>query len=284
MLIKTTCPAKINLFLKVLGKRHDGFHNLESLLAFTDLVDELEVAKITSPLQIEISGKFAHLVDPRNNLFTKILNYFFENFSITKNLHIKVIKNIPVGGGLGGGSSNAAQFMKILNKIFALNLSKKDLQKISLNFGSDIAFFFEDHASIIKGRGEIIENFSDFKPIPALLINPEIHLSTKEVFQKLGQNFSAEIPTADLLKKDILKLIKSLPNDLENPAISIVPNIGKILEELRKNNADFAEMSGSGASCFGIFLDEEKLEEAEKNLIKIFPNFFVKKIKILSHV
>lgn len=281
--MKTTCPAKINLFLKVLGKRSDGFHELESLLAFTDLCDELSVEK-SDELQIEISGKFARFVDPKNNLFTKILDFFSAEFGISKNLKITVVKNIPVGGGLGGGSSNAASFMKILNEIFSLNLSKKELQKISLNFGSDIAFFLEDHASIIKGRGEIIENFSDFAAIPALLVNPEIHLSTAEVFKKFGSNFSKEIPTKDLLEKDIIELIKSLPNDLEKPAISTVPVIGEILEELKNHNADFAEMSGSGASCFGIFLDEKKLEKAATDLSKKFPEFFVKKINILSHV
>lgn len=274
-------PAKINLFLKVLGKRSDGFHELESLIAFLDLHDELWVEK-SAEFSLEISGEFAQFVDLKNNLFTQILNYFSDNFGIAKNLKITVIKNIPVGGGLGGGSSNAALFMKCLNEIFALNLSKTELQKISLNFGSDIAFFFEERASIIKGRGEIIENFHAFSPLNAILINPKIHLSTKEVFNKFGTNFSAEIPTEKLMKMEIFELIKSLPNDLEKPAIATVGDIAVILDELRKNGADFAEMSGSGASCFGIFLDENDLNKAEENLQKKFPQFFVKRAKILS--
>jgi 4-diphosphocytidyl-2-C-methyl-D-erythritol kinase len=274
-------PAKINLFLKILGKRADGFHDLESLFAFLDLADELTVEK-SEKFSLEISGEFAALLDEKNNLFTKILDYFVAEFAVDKNLKIQITKNIPIGAGLGGGSSNAAAFMKILNENFALNLSKKDLQKISLKFGSDIAFFFEEQASIIKGRGEIIEKFHNFEPIPALLINPKIHLSTKEVFAKLNENYSKEIPTKNLLATEIFKLIKSLPNDLEKPAIALVPVIGEILEELRKNDADFAKMSGSGATCFGIFRDEKKLIEAQKNLTKKFPTFFVKETKILS--
>jgi len=275
-------PAKINLFLKVVGKRPDGFHALESLFAFLDLQDDLSVEK-SEKFSLEISGEFAQLVDLENNLFTKILDYFTQEFAVSKNLKIKVVKNIPVGGGLGGGSSNAASFMKCLNEIYALNLSKNDLQKISLNFGSDIAFFFEPCASIIKGRGEIIENFREFKPLSVLLVNPKIHLSTKEVFAKLNRNYSAEIPTKKLLETDILELIKSLPNDLEKPAIALVPVIGEILEMLKKNGAELVKMSGSGATCFGIFGDAEKLQSAQKNIAEIFPQFFVKRAKILSH-
>jgi len=273
-------PAKINLFLKVLGKRPDGFHALESLFAFLDLHDDLWVEK-NEKFSLKISGEFAQLVDLENNLFTKILDYFAQEFGTSKNLKIKVVKNIPVGGGLGGGSSNAASFMKCLNEIFALNLSKNDLQKISLNFGSDIAFFFEPCASIIKGRGEIIENFKSFAPISVLLVNPKIHLSTKEVFAKLNGNYSTEIPTKKLLESEIFDLT-ALQNDLEKPAIALVPIISEIIEMLKKNGAEFSKMSGSGATCFGIFFDEEKLKTAQKNIEKNFPQFFVKASKILS--
>jgi 4-diphosphocytidyl-2-C-methyl-D-erythritol kinase len=274
---KATCPAKINLFLKVTGKRPDGFHELESLFAFLDLADEFEVEK-SDKFKLEITGEFGNFVNLEDNLFTKILDFFAREFSISKNLHIKIKKNIPVGAGLGGGSSNAAYFMKALNEIFSLNLSKEKLQEISLNFGSDIAFFFEGKASIVKGRGEVIENFPEFKAITALLINPRIHLATKEVFQKFDGNFSKEIPTENLLKKDIFDLIKDFSNDLEKPAISIVPTIFEILEKLKNSGAKIAKMSGSGATCFGIFADEKKLDEAAKS----FPEFFVKKVRILS--
>ncbi len=275
------CPAKINLFLKVTDKRSDGFHDLESLLAFLDLADELEVKK-SDKFKIKFSGEFAKFVDVENNIFTKILNFFATEFSISKNLEIKIKKNIPIGAGLGGGSSDAAAFMKILNEIFTLNLSKNELQKISLKFGSDIAFFFENQASIIKGRGEIIKNFPLFFEIHALLINPKITLLTKEVFKKFGNNFSTKTITEELLKKDVFELIKNFPNDIEKPAIEILPIISKILKELKDSSADFVKMSGRGASCFAIFQDKKNLIKAEKNLTKKFPNFFIKKVKILS--
>jgi 4-diphosphocytidyl-2-C-methyl-D-erythritol kinase len=328
------CPAKINLFLKLTGRRDDGYHELESLFAFLDLADELTVTKKSVILEsqsdsrisgvlnskeklkrsstlcvkddesatIEVTGEFASFLDPQKNLFTEILDFFAAEFGITKNLHIKIKKNIPVGAGLGGGSSDAAFFMKGLNEIFSLNLSKEELQKISLKFGSDIAFFFEDHASLVKGRGEIIENFPDFKPITALLVNPRISLPTKEVFQKFDVMLSPACPEpvegskhdsspcpklcfdpstgSGQAELSITSMLKNFPNDLTKPAIAILPLISEILAELKNSGAKIAKMSGSGASCFGIFSDEKKLDEAAKK----FPKFFVKKVKILSHV
>ena len=275
---KSLCPAKINLFLKVVGKRADGFHELESLFAFTDLFDELSV-ELSDNFSLEISGEFARFVDQRNNLFVKILDFFSREFDVPKNLKIKIVKNIPVGSGLGGGSSNAAYFIKALNEIFSLNLDKKSLQEISLKFGSDIAFFFEDNASIVTGRGEMIENFSEFSPIMALLIHPKIGLSTKVVFQKLAGNFSQKITESKLRKMSIENLL-SLPNDLEQPAIATLFVIEEIIDQLKESGANFAKMSGSGSACFGVFFDKEKLAKAEAKCAKKFPNFFLKKITI----
>jgi 4-diphosphocytidyl-2-C-methyl-D-erythritol kinase len=290
-LIKYKCPAKINLFLKLTGKRVDGYHQLESLFAFLDLADELSISLLSHPElasrskpTIKITGEFANLVDPENNLFTKILDYFATEFSISKNLEIKITKNIPVGAGLGGGSSDAAYFMHGLNEIFDLGLSLPELQNISLKFGSDIFFLLGNKAAIVKGRGEIIEEFPQFSPIPTLLINPKISVSTTEIFNKFDGKFSQEIPTKDLLKKDVFDLIKNFSNDMEKPAISMLPLISEIIENLKNSGAKIAKMSGSGATCFGIFENEKTLDLAQKILSKKFPEFFIKKSQIRSTI
>lgn len=275
---KSLCPAKINLFLKIVGKRADGFHDLESLFVFTDLADELTV-ELSDKFSIEIAGEFAGFIDSKDNLFTKILDFFVSEFAVNKNLKIRIVKNIPVGSGLGGGSSNAAYFIKALNEVFALNLSKNQMQKISLKFGSDIAFFFENCASIVTGRGEILKNFSEFKPIPALLIHPKISLSTREIFLRLNGNFSKKIGENNLEKMAIEDFL-NLPNDLEKPAIASLPIIQEIISELKNSGADFAKMSGSGSACFGVFSDQQKLKSAEENLSKKYPQFFTKEISI----
>lgn len=281
MKISQKSYAKINLFLKVVGKKNQ-YHQLESLMAFLDLYDQIEICT-ASEFSCKITGEFANAVDDKNNILTKILDYFVAEFNISKNLEINLAKNIPVGAGLGGGSSNGCEFIKILNKIFSLDLNKEKMQEISLRFGSDIAFFFEDKASIIKGRGDIITNYRAFSPIEILLLNPKISLSTEKVFNNFDGNFSEEIPTSQLLKKDVFKLIKNMPNDLTKPAISIVPAISEILQELKNNQAEIAKMSGSGASCFAIFSDN-KIDEAKNNLQKKFPDYFIKKVKILANV
>jgi 4-diphosphocytidyl-2-C-methyl-D-erythritol kinase len=278
----TNCPAKINLFLKVTGKRPTGYHELESLFAFLDLADVLEVKKSTE-FSLKIDGEFAEFVDEKNNLFTKILDFFVAEFAIDKNISIHVTKNIPVGAGLGGGSSNAAFFMKALNEIFSLNLSKEKLQEISLNFGSDIAFLLEDNAAIVKGRGEIIAPFYKFYPIKILLINPKINLSTPAVFKQLNGEFSEGISTEELQKKSVFELIKNFPNDLTKPAVALAPTIQEILNELKNAGAEIAKMSGSGSTCFGIFDDDLTLEKAETNLREKFPKFFITKTKVRSH-
>jgi len=279
---KYRCPAKINLFLKLIGKRTDGYHELESLFAFLDLFDELSVEK-SDKFKLEIVGEFAGNIDKKNNLFTKILDYFVEHFQVSKNLHIKITKNIPVSAGLGGGSSNAAYFLRALNEIYELNFRDQQLQTISLNFGSDIAFLLQNQAAIVKGRGEQIFPFAEFAAIDALLINPKISVSTKEIFAKFNENFSPEILTPEFLSADISELLH-FPNDLEAPAIATLPLISTIIQLLEKQGAEIAKMSGSGASCFAIFKDEAALNSATNFFTKNFPNYFVKKVKILDTV
>ncbi len=276
------CPAKINLFLKLINKRPDGYHDLESVFAFLDLYDELDIKK-SDKFQLEILGEFAEFVDLENNLFTKVLDYFVKEFAISRNIKITVKKNIPVGAGLGGGSSNAAFFMMALNDIFALNLDKKTLQKIALDFGSDIPFFFEKRAVIIRGRGEIIGDYYDFASLKILLVNPKIHVATKEIFRNFDNNFSAEISDAEIKKMNILQLI-NLPNDLTKPAIASCGVIAEILSKFQKLKAIAAKMSGSGATCFAVFENDDDLEFAKRNFEKEFSDYFVKEVNIICNV
>jgi 4-diphosphocytidyl-2-C-methyl-D-erythritol kinase len=292
-------PAKINLFLKVLNTRDDGFHDLSSLMILINIFDEIFVEK-SDKFFLEISGEFANLVNIKDNLFITILDYFQQHFAISNNLKIKLIKNIPVGAGLGGGSSNACQFMIILNKIFNLNLSKSQLQKISFNFGCDIAFFFENSPQIIAKKGdELIKYPQEISQLLGILIYPQINLSTKEVFNKFdlekkifdqNQNLNNSIfsnnSTIDLLENQISNLsidqILELPNDLENPAFKIAPIIGEIKNNLNLNGAKISKMSGSGSSVFGIFDNQNSLQIAFENLKKIYPDFFVKRISLIA--
>lgn len=284
MSFKINCPAKINLFLRIVNKRSDGFNELQSLITKIDLFDELLVEKSTK-FSLEIYGEFAKFINIEDNLFTKIFNYFIKNFDINSSIKITLQKNIPVGAGLGGGSSNGAYFIKILNEIFDLKLSTSAMQKISLNFGSDIAFFFEEELCLMSGRGEFLTPISkfknDFEKLEILLINPKIHLSTKEIFQDFTQKnyqFSEKFSESFFLENSLQEILQKFNNDLEEPAILRAPAIAEILQNLQKFSPICAKMSGSGSSCFAIFDNKKNLQEGYEFFIKNFPNFFVKKV------
>lgn len=279
------CPAKINLFLKLVGKRADGYHDLESLFGFLDIYDELRIELLdqnNAQINVKADGEFGGFVDINDNLFIKIWQFFCKNYPISQDISVKITKNIPVGAGLGGGSSDAAFFMMQLNKIFELELKKEELQDISLNFGSDIAFFFENNASIVKGRGEKIENFSNFNDIPVLLVNPGIFLSTKAVFDEFDGNFSDKISNEEIQQRDIMNLIQHLKNDTTKAAIELAPVVAEVLEEMQNNQAQIAKMSGTGSTCFAIFDNLQQLQVAKDAISQKFPNFWIKQTKILA--
>ncbi|MFM7621179.1 MAG: 4-(cytidine 5'-diphospho)-2-C-methyl-D-erythritol kinase [Alphaproteobacteria bacterium] len=281
-MITTHCPAKINLCLKILNQRPDGFHNLLSLVSKINLFDVLSVEK-SSSFSLKISGPFAKLIDNNNNLFLTILNYFQENYSINNNLKITLEKNIPVGAGLGGGSSNACSFMNILNQIFELNLSNQELQKISLNFGSDIAFFFKETPQIMMSRGEVLHDFNNLKKLHIVLIYPQINLSTKKIFSeysltKKPTSSQDNLPTHDqnFLKNFSQQQFFQMANDLENIAIKHAP----IIEELKNICLNFqpitCKMSGSGSTVFAIFDNQKQAQLVSTKLQESYNNFFIK--------
>jgi 4-diphosphocytidyl-2-C-methyl-D-erythritol kinase len=292
-MLKLNAPAKVNLFLKITAIRDDGYHELYSLFVFLDLADQLEISK-SDHFHLSFDGEFAANLanDLKDNILTKTIDLFHQQFGISRNLAIKLTKNIPIGSGLGGGSSDCASLMKALNQIYNLKLSKKQLQEISLKLGSDIAFFLQDQACLIAGRGEIMLKSYDFEPMPVLIINPRISISTKEVYQRFDQQFRGNTNdkvifdhnVKNFLSNDIFNLIKDIDNDLLNPASMIAAEIKEILSAItRQNGCQLANMSGSGASCFGVFLKDKDLDLAYNDLTMVFPSYFIIKSKIYSN-
>lgn len=275
-------PAKINIFLKVVGKRFDGFHDLHSLFCFIDLFDELKI-NFQEKFSIKISGEFD--VDIDNNIFTRIISYIKDDKKLyhekIEKINIELKKNIPVGSGLGGASSNAAVFLMWLNRNLKWDLDKNSLQDLGAKFGSDIPFFFEKSSSIIQGRGEIIKdrNITDFHKYYGILIFPNILISTKEVFL----NF--DIDEIDNKEVDI-KNIKNLENDLIKTATKLYPDLNLIIKTLDEFNI-FFNMSGSGSSFFILCENEREQEKCffiiKENLKEKFSNLFIKKFRIIDN-
>lgn len=260
--MRVTAPAKVNLFLRIFGKKH-GYHTLDSALAFLDLHDEISFAR-NKDLQVNISGPYSHLVSDQDNIFVDITKFFQQNFDITDSVKIDLVKNIPVGGGLGGGSSDAAELIKYFNKEYILGLNFKELQQISFNFGSDIAFFLQDKAAIIKNRGEVVACNKKFSEQDVILICPDFGLSTKEVFTEFNSNFSSQIDLSSIKEASFEKLLR-FGNDLTEVAIKVKPRLGEILEFINQlDNVSYCNMSGSGSTLFAIV---DKNLKANRDLI-----------------
>jgi 4-diphosphocytidyl-2-C-methyl-D-erythritol kinase len=276
--LKLNCPAKVNIFLRVVGKRVDGYHELESFFALTDLNDVLEVKK-SSDFEVLVDGEFAQFVDPASNLLTKIAQYFQDEFLVDLALKVRLTKNIPVGSGLGGGSSNAAFFIVALNEIYQLGLSRQKMAQISLKFGSDIAFFFEESPAFVFGRGEDVKKVKQSRVFDSLIVHPKVALSTKKIFENISENFSKKIGYEKLSKATFEELIK-IPNDLQIGAENQMSIIRELISFLSGNGAKYSKMTGSGSACFGIFDDEDGVNIAAKKFEKNFPNFFATKAKV----
>ncbi|HLV43067.1 MAG TPA: 4-(cytidine 5'-diphospho)-2-C-methyl-D-erythritol kinase [Brumimicrobium sp.] len=261
-----TC--KINLGLNILSKRKDGYHEVNTLMIPVSVKDVLEII----PAQT-FDFTYSGLKIPGNsedNLIFKAYEMMKQEFDLPP-VKIHLYKNIPMGGGLGGGSSNGAFTLKTLNTLFDLKLDTKQLQERALKLGSDCPFFIEDKPQIAKGRGEVLSSFSiDLKGKHLLLINNGTHISTAEAYGMI----SPKTPTyllENVLNAPMRSWKNDLINDFEGPTLNKYPELTVIKKKLYEMGAVYAAMTGSGSTLFGIFDDYPEYESIFK-----FPNGFVK--------
>jgi len=252
-------PAKINLFLHVVGRREDGFHLLESLFAPLQLADTITITE-SEVISCTVDG--AEITD---NIVVKAAELLRNDFGISEGCKIHITKKIPIGAGLGGGSSNAATVLKMLNDFWALELSQEQLEGYAIKLGADVPFFIRCKPAFLQGIGEKITPVKLGIELPILLINPNIHVSTKEVFQK---GFSKYTPELDQ-NADMQKLVFEGHNDLYENACAIAPEVSEVIEFLQKQpGIKFARMSGAGSTCFGVFDRTESVYNAQKQVPK----------------
>ena len=273
-MLKTIARAKINLTLRILGKSETGFHLIESITAFSDFGDEVEIFTNSSRDQLEISGPFSKDLEG-DNIVVKALEYFRKETIWTQPITIKIFKQIPVAAGLGGGSADAACVLKMLNLLAPkARIREEKLGEIGLNLGSDVPACLSGKALKMEGRGEKLSTISRIPNMPILLVNPYITLSTKAVFEAFSKNglFKPADENANVEVEEIFKTIGcNAPNDLIEPAIKLAPVIKEVLFFLRKQKGiKTVGMSGSGATCFALFDPNDtvsiiKAEEQIKN-------------------
>jgi len=276
MIITSKSYAKINFFLNVLNKRKDGFHDIETLFSKIDLYDFLVVQK-ADKFSISVNDK--NIPSDENNIIYKVYNTLQKNLNIKfPGVNVKLIKNIPSGAGLGGGSSNAATFLNILNEMFSLNLTTDVKLDILSQVGSDTCFFLYDNPMIGKGRGEILTEAPMIPFMHILLVKPNIFVSTAEIYQnlklKLTSNKEVFRMRHILSLQDVLKIMN---NDLENVAMSRYRLLQTVKEEIINSGALKAMLSGSGATVFGIFNSSSFLDKAYNYFKRKYPHYFIYK-------
>ena len=274
--------AKLNLYLHITGKLHSGYHKLDSLLIPISVCDNIYITlNDSNTTNVSLSGEFAHLVSNSDNLILKAIDAIYEHAKIPqKGVNVHLEKNIPVGAGLGGGSSDAATTLKIMNNLLGLNYCNEVLGKIGLKFGADIPFFIENRPALVTGVGEI-ETLVDVPQLFILLIYPNVALSTKDVFTYAPFKYSHEMPIVNSHpnREEFISFLNLCDNDLEINAIQLVPHISDILKILSDQpGCLISRMTGSGSTCFGIFNSNFELQNAHNLLSNKYPQWWIKMI------
>ncbi len=273
--------AKINLALHVLGRGHDGYHQLDSVVAFADIADHIKLREAHST-SLTITGPFAAYVPAiQDNIIFKALHiarklYGVQNKSIP-HLEIQLEKNLPIAAGIGGGSADAAAFLRALYRLLEITITLEQNRSLATSLGADVPVCFLQKSVRMQGIGEIISELTINLPAAIVLINPNLPSSTQAAFQKLGlvkgENYRNAID------------IENPPdwrNDLTEAAIAVAPAITDVLAALKAEPSFTAvRMSGSGATCFGLVTNRATANAAAARLSVRNPNWWVKAASLL---
>ncbi|WFW29485.1 MAG: 4-(cytidine 5'-diphospho)-2-C-methyl-D-erythritol kinase [Wolbachia endosymbiont of Menacanthus eurysternus] len=280
-------PAKINLFLHIIGKEKIGYHLIEGLFVFANLSNYLEIKVGEKDFRYDKSSivEFVNSelkISNKYNTVIKAINLLLRHAPARTKVIVKVIKNIPIAAGLGSGSSDAGAVIRTLGKLWKIDRSI--LNEIALNVGVDVPASIDNKPVLVKGIGEELCSVQKLSlPTNIVLIKPKKKfLSTPEVFSKYNKDFSKPIEwNNDYNKKDLLNFLKEAKNDLQEIAMNLVPEIENIISALKLQGSILSRMSGSGVACFGIFNSEKSAEIAARNIKGIQPEWWVHNTQLI---
>jgi 4-diphosphocytidyl-2-C-methyl-D-erythritol kinase len=264
---KIHTPAKVNIRLKITGRRSDGFHELESIMVPIDVTDSLEM-RLLQKDRIEISSHGYDVPNNETNLACRAARAFFNKIGVDHGVSIKLMKNIPVAAGLGGGSSDAAATLLLLNDMHGGPLSVSELHEMAVGLGADVPFFLYGRPSLARGIGDILEPIHEWPVFWYVIITPPIKVSTAWVYE----NYRLELTTneydfiVNLLKSSPFAVSRMLENDLERVTAARFPIINTLKQLLLDADAEGAVMSGSGSSVFGLFLTRNQAVSAKDTI------------------
>lgn len=277
IMIKERAYAKINLFLNVVGKRTDGFHDLEMVMAPIDVFDVLTF-KLLDSEEILVKSKVQITKNIEENLVYKIAKGLQQDFGIKKGVEITIKKQIPIAAGLGGGSADGAATLRGLNKLWKLQLSLEDLATIGGNYGSDIPFCVYNKLCVARSKGEDIVFLNKKLKMHVLLINPNIRISTPEIFKRVKSEDlvirNMTNVTSPIYNENFGAIEGELFNFLERYAFEMEPKVKEIKDKIREFGLNGVLMSGSGATVFAISKDKKKLN----SLLELFNDLYYKKL------
>lgn len=266
-IIQAAAPAKINLRLKILARETTGYHQLETIFCRVGLADSVEIARGGTGIQLEVDGE--DLGDPRENLVHRAARAFFEVARIAPAVRIRLRKRIPAGAGLGGGSSDAATTLLALNRLHGEPLRPGAIARIGASLGSDIPFFLTGASCALAwGRGERILPLRTPPAAPALIIAPELRISTPAAYEMVARDREGrEAPPEPIridpeLTSTWARLARFAENDFQRPTFNEYPKIRAIKVALQDAGAMISMLSGSGSAVFGIFPDTETRDTA----------------------
>jgi len=267
--MKILSPAKINLFLQIVGKRSDGYHDLITLMCCIGLYDTVSLTFGVE--DIAVSCRHPAVPEDDTNLAFRAAHLFFRRLNKNEGVKIFIEKQIPVSAGLGGGSSNAAAVFLGLNRYYDYPFSTEELMSMGLSLGADIPFFLFQGPAIASGIGEKLESYQNLENLKILLVFPGFSVSTADVYKNLNLALTKckKKLKSFLLNKQLFDPESHLCNDLEAVTASEHPVIETVKEALLNQGALGALMTGSGPTIFGLFSDSDEASKASRALFRI---------------
>jgi len=265
-MVKVRCAAKLNLYLDVVGKREDGYHDVETVFQPVSMYDEIEVSRIEEGIQL--IGDDDTVPWDEKNLCYKAADLIMRRAGLAGGVRISVTKKIPSGAGLGGASSDAAGTLTAIDSLFGLQYSKEELMKFALEIGSDIPFFIYGKPAVGKGRGERLESWNGLGEGWFLLVKPDVTISTSWAYSNINLQLTRGIDKDKL--NSVLKKLDELPGERVqtwNSFVEVVreryPAIGEILNRFKREEPLLFSMSGTGSVCFAFFSEVDRAKEVE---------------------
>ena len=284
--ITMTAPAKINLYLHVTGKRDDGYHLLDSLVAFAGVHDIITIAA-ANQLALINQGPFGEgLPTTADNLVMRAAEQLRNLTGIMDGAQITLTKNLPIASGIGGGSADAAAAIKGLVRHWGIHPGHHDLSGLALGLGADVPICLYGQAAFIGGIGERIEPVYGLPEAPMVLVNPGVGVSTPSIFKARKASFSSAHwinDTPSSFDELIELLTDNRGNDLMEPAIQTEPIIGDVLKQIElTRGCQLARMSGSGATCFGFYNTQVEADMAASEIKNTHPEWWVVATRLVS--